>query len=342
LQGEEETVDWWVASAKGGEAVKVGLSEVLGRMNIHHPQWGEYRAPTWESSGTQIVFAARSGDSTGPLEQVTGGAGRNYHPTLSADGRKLLFISNRSGNFDVWMKDLTSGREIPIVTNPGNDYRALISPDGESVVYGRREGEGVAIFTSPLRRAGEKKLIEISGGLATWSSDGKKILYWSDKPIRFHSIDIASGETGDFIRHPEYDIHTARFSPDDRYVSFKLVMPGRDSIHIAPVRDGVAADQQEWIQVTDGHMDARSWWSPDGNLLYFLSSRDGFLCVWARPLDPVSKTPNGPVREIHHFHERHRIGTANDVGYAMIADSLYLGLDETTGDVWMARPRDVP
>ncbi len=402
LIGKLTTVDWWVAPVEGGQAIKVGLSEVLNRMNMELPQQMDYRVPTWGPSGEYIVFAARSGDSinpwririepetwqavgdpqplttgadfsepslsvngqivvsskdtssniwrlpidanqgrvTGPLEQVTSELGSNFHPTISSDAQTLLFVSSRSGNHDIWLRDLDSGEETSIVTNPGDDYRALISPNGETVTYGRRDGERVDIFVSPLRRSGERKLIEITGGLATWSSDGRRILYWSDRPIRFYSIDLKTGQADDFVGHPEYDIHTARLSPDDRHVSFKLVMePGRESLHIAPVRKGVAADQPEWIQVTDGHLDLRSWWSPDGNLLYFLSWRDGFICIWARPLDPMSKKPNGPIRAIHHFHGRHRIGSPNEVGYAMTGDSLYLGLNETTADIWMARPR---
>ena len=31
-------------------------------------------------------------------------------------------------------------------------------------------------------------------------------------------------------------------------------------------------------------------WSPDANLLYFWSSRDGSPCLWAQRLDPLTKT----------------------------------------------------
>ena len=34
-------------------------------------------------------------------------------------------------------------------------------------------------------------------------------------------------------------------------------------------------------------------WSPDGNRLYHLSRRDGFYCVWAQPLDALTKAPRG-------------------------------------------------
>jgi hypothetical protein len=45
-------------------------------------------------------------------------------------------------------------------------------------------------------------------------------------------------------------------------------------------------------------------WSPDGALLYFLSERDGFRCLWAQRLEPTAKTPFGPAVPVHHFHSR--------------------------------------
>ena len=42
---------------------------------------------------------------------------------------------------------------------------------------------------------------------------------------------------------------------------------------IAPVRDGVAGKEAEWIAVTDGQYDDdKPQFSPDGNTVYFLSS----------------------------------------------------------------------
>ena len=54
------------------------------------------------------------------------------------------------------------------------------------------------------------------------------------------------------ISHPEYDVHAAKFSADDRWVVFRLVMgPGKEPAYIAPVRDGHAAPENEWIQIAD-------------------------------------------------------------------------------------------
>ena len=88
---------------------------------------------------------------------------------------------------------------------------------------------------------------------------------------------------------------------------------------------------------------SRSWVSritagPDGNTLYFLSSQDEFLCIWAQSLDPATKNPKGPPKAVQHFHERLRTRGAASFGYAMTADKLYLPLGETKGNIWLAEP----
>ena len=54
-------------------------------------------------------------------------------------------------------------------------------------------------------------------------------------------------------------------------------------VFISPIRDGHGLPEAEWISVTDGlQVDENVAWSPDGDLLYFLSERDGRLCIWAQ------------------------------------------------------------
>jgi hypothetical protein len=55
--------------------------------------------------------------------------------------------------------------------------------------------------------------------------------------------------------------------------------------------------------VTDGSsQDFKSRWSKDGNLIYFVSTRDGFRCLWAHRLDPTTKQPKGSPFEIYVSH----------------------------------------
>ena len=88
-----------------------------------------------------------AGQPRGPLERLIGGATQDDYPTVSGDGQKLVFVSDRSGNRDVWMKDLESGSETPITVTRENEDRAAISPDGAHIAYIRREGTQTNLYT---------------------------------------------------------------------------------------------------------------------------------------------------------------------------------------------------
>jgi hypothetical protein len=80
-------------------------------------------------------------------------------------------------------------------------------------------------------------------------------------------------------------------------------------------------------------------WSPDGNVLYFLSERDGFRCIRGQRLDPATKHPVGPPFDVYHFHHaRQSIGTVDPISISptVARDKMVFSMVETTGTIWMA------
>jgi hypothetical protein len=76
-------------------------------------------------------------------------------------------------------------------------------------------------------------------------------------------------------------------------------------------------------------------WSPDGNVLYFRSKRDGYHCVWARKLGP-GKAPAGEPIGILHLHSAGLGITflkATELGIAVAKDRLTMNLGRTTGSL---------
>jgi hypothetical protein len=72
--------------------------------------------------------------------------------------------------------------------------------------------------------------------------------------------------------------------------------------------------------------------------LYYLSERDGFRCIRAQRLDPVSKRPVGPPLDIYHFHQARRSLASGDPvynGLQVAVDKAVFALLETTGNIWM-------
>jgi Tol biopolymer transport system component len=179
-----------------------------------------------------------------------------------------------------------------------------------------------------------------------WSPDGKRIVYyyWGSS-ARYGSIDIVTHKRVEVIHHQK-NLHMLRLLPDGNWLTFHmpiLLTEGRSPILIAPLRNGVAAGESEWIPVTDGAgIEATPWSSPDGSILYFLSQRDGFQCVWAQHLDPVSKRPKGTPFEVAHFHgARHKLREAG-FGPGIAADKLVFTMSDSTGNIWMTKMEPPP
>jgi hypothetical protein len=119
----------------------------------------------------------------------------------------------------------------------------------------------------------------------------------------------------------------------------------KTQIMIAPVRDGVAGKEAEWIAVTDGQYDDdKPQFSPDGNTVYFLSAaRDGYLCIWSQRLDPVTKRPVGVPIGYEHFHslaQRERSPYSHDIwssNLTVARDKMMVNLPQFGGEIWMTQ-----
>jgi hypothetical protein len=187
-----------------------------------------------------------------------------------------------------------------------------------------------------------EKICEDCGTPMGWSPDGRRILYYYwQSAARYGSIDIVARNRVEVIHHPKYNLHMMRFFPDGNWLTFHLptlLTEGQSSILIAPVRNGIAPEESEWIQITDGAgIDATPWSSADGSILYFLSSRDGFQCIWAQHLDPLSKRPYGTPFDVAHFHgARHKL---SEVGFGpgFAGGNLVFTMSDSTGNIWTTK-----
>ena len=149
------------------------------------------------------------------------------------------------------------------------------------------------------------------------------------------------------FRWPEQGFSLCRiFSNDGKWVSFHITdgRPEVRQIFIFPFRSGFPKlDFKDCIPITNGNsLDREAVWSPDDNILYFLSERDGFRCIWAQKLDPATKHPRGEAYGVQHFHRVNRSlssvpGTVAAIGLTVRPGQLVFSLGEITGNVWMQR-----
>jgi Tol biopolymer transport system component len=106
--------------------------------------------PRWSPDGTWIVFDSRVGehshitmvDSEGRNQRdVVAGDHENVVPSWSRDGRFIYFVSNRTGKWQVWKRELATGEETQVTRNGG--FAAVESYDAKTLYYSRFDGGGL-------------------------------------------------------------------------------------------------------------------------------------------------------------------------------------------------------
>jgi Tol biopolymer transport system component len=288
-------------------------------------------------AGTQVTPKIWSVAETGdphPLAVLDGGVETGF--SVSASGRSIAF--RRGG--DVWVRDLDTGREVPLNVRGMDDSLPslpLISPDGGTVAYRAR---GI-VYAVAVRGAKPKRLCSDCARVWNWSPDGARLLAQPRQRSTLSVVDTETGARRDLLHHPDANILEARFSPDGRWIALYTGRPrGERQIFVAPYREGPALKPEQWIAITaPGENSRNPVWAADGSLLYFLSDRDGFLCLWAQRLDPATRRPKGKPFAFRHFH-RARYALANprnplESTLAATRGGLVLSIFETTGNLWM-------
>jgi Tol biopolymer transport system component/tRNA A-37 threonylcarbamoyl transferase component Bud32 len=285
-----------------------------------------------------IPFDAAHMKVNGEIQRLTRTATEDLQPWLSRDGMKMVFRSNRTGQWQLWIREFDTGKEFPI-TNPASLAKSVISPDGSRVLY-MQSG-----LTNPLL------MVPAIGGTATkigddcslndWSADGAKALCTAGNPAVFSVLDLASQKKTELLRSADSGFIQARFSPDGRWVS-AIQTRGRDSLRliVVPLQDA-PVPETDWITVFNGRT-TYPCWSPDGNAIFFSANHEGYICLWMQQLGRGSKRPVGAALPIYHFHNALGLmDTSDPVGRrdtTVSMSRIVVSLGEITGNIWMSRP----
>jgi DNA-binding winged helix-turn-helix (wHTH) protein/Tol biopolymer transport system component len=320
----------------------------------------------WSSTVSiyQISVSDRGQKLAPTLQLALPEGGSHKSPSVSRDGKWMAYDSSNPGQPNtIVIRDMSSAIDHVLDNNgrvPGDNSSVAISPDGSRVIFERgcKEGTWPGEPDSPLpcsftvaAAGGQPEQICQYCTPRGFSSDGSVVLFQKYDPTdldksRIVAFDLHASTVKDFLSLPDAPVFHPYFSWDDRWVVFKksqsLKLPEPLSqILIAPVRHGSAATEGEWIAVTDGrHRDDKPQFSADGNTLYFTSTRDGNLCIWAQRLDPLTKHPLGPPFAYEHFHDsagRAGAFSLEDSDLSVARDKILINLPQVHSDTWMVQ-----
>lgn len=204
------------------DATRVGARRPIETDDLFRLRWlseprlapsGEWAAVTVTSLDrkldrvvSQVAWVAADVEGDGPLQPERGPVGQDHDPRWAPDGRRLAFVSDRSGGPQVWLTDIverTSRQLTDLATGASGPSWA---PDGGSVAF--VSPEAVPAVQGPFTVAPFR-----------WKIDGVGVV--AGPTMRHIWVIPTGGGEAWQLTHGDWDDDLPRFSPDGGTVAFR-------------------------------------------------------------------------------------------------------------------------
>jgi Tol biopolymer transport system component len=290
----------------------------------------------------QLPVQAATGLASGPMERVTDRLTPEMSPSIAGDGKQAYYITVRLGAWSLVRKDLETNRERILYSASDILYNARVAPFGSKVFF---SGKSADMFAIPIVGGTVDKLCPKCGSVTGVSNSGDRVLFEPNQDEHLMMLDVASGKTVKLVDRgdPHLLLSLGQFSPDGNWAAFQAINneTRASAVYVVPISGELPVPREKWIALTDSSELTRdAVWAPASPFLYYTSEKDGFRCIWARRLDPLTKAPQGEPLPVQHFHTarlalRNRASSGNIIGLSAGGNRLVFTLTETTGNIWL-------
>ena len=270
------------------------------------------------------------GESAGPLRQETSGTESKLAMSVAADGSMLAYTGVfEVGHLEIRLMDLAT-RRLSVVPLSGNSLGSAIrlSADGSHLAYSDSAGGKLVAFSVAAANPALADTLCEACSPAAYFSRSQDLLLASGPHLVRQDL---SGARTNLIDAPATD---PALSPDDRWLAFVAPKPnGFLGLFVAAVGRR-PVPPAEWISVAeDRNLIGSPQWSRAENVLYYLSNRDSFTCVWSQLFDARSKKFGEPV---HIYHNRGfpslKVNPARSM--AITPNRMYLFMVTMSSNIW--------
>jgi Tol biopolymer transport system component len=236
------------------------------------------------------------------------------------------------------VKDLKSGRETLLAATPFPDWFPIFSPDGSRVAFTAQENGRYPVYVISRGTASPDRLCDDCGVTSDWSPDGKRVMIFTNPDTtdaHLSVLDVSLRQVTRLAGGSGRRLYGLKLRPGGEWAAFLEIKPSSFQIYLAPVRD---LSERNWIRVASGSVEDKPQWSSDGRFLYFVSQRDGFRCIWARPFNPKAPGEGEPFPVLHSHQARRSMGNVPlaSLRIATAPGRLVFSLNEWSANIWMA------
>jgi tricorn protease-like protein len=203
--------------------------------------------------------------------------------TGAASLRRVAFISDRTGNPEIYVVGAQGGRAVPITSNGRENSRPVWSPAGTELAYGTELDGELDIYVTEVD-GNEQRILTHNGAddwAPDWAPDGNEIVFASDLDGNFeiYSISAEGGEATQLTDLGATSILPA-WSPRGDRIAFSSDVDGDFEIY-AMNADGTGQVERLTRNESD---DRAPQWSPDGQRLAFAGDAGGSSDIYVLAL----------------------------------------------------------
>jgi eukaryotic-like serine/threonine-protein kinase len=252
--------------------------------------------------------APRSSPAEVTIAQLTSDPGYEGEPTFSPDGETIAYVSDRTGNFEIFLKQVSGGPDVNITNNPADDVQPAFSPDGKQIAFvSTRESKTPVVYenfgVSPTggdvwvmpALGGKPRRIAEAGNFPAWSPDGASLVFMSGSAFnkKILRVPAEGGETQEIPIRPPGGKGSFRFllhptvSPDGKWMLVQV-----EALRVFVV----ASSGGEAKLLSRGRSPV---WAPDGRSVIYSNADPGKnFSLWRVPFSPVKGVAEGPAEPL--------------------------------------------
>jgi Tol biopolymer transport system component len=158
---------------------------------------------SFSALNTDIFIADGTGASATPFLPHSG---LDYNATLSANGRSVLFTSERGGSTDIYRANRDGSGLRRLTDHPAYDDQAALSPDGRFVAFVSSRSGNADIWILDIESGQLRNVTNHTAGdfRPAWSPDGEWLAFSSDRDSDGVQITFTFRHTTDiFVVRPD-------------------------------------------------------------------------------------------------------------------------------------------